>query len=278
MRIKKLIIIIIIIFIVAINPLASEAGTFMVGAKGWYTTWEASILDWFEKDIAVNFMETGAALLADKDPGYGYLAGPLLGYQTDNGKWSISIAPMVFSSFSQDWTGSIGAMALKSDVRLERKDLDFAVNYSVSKYVKIFVGYKHQMIDMEFLLSYNTMMEGKEFKYDLESTVYIPTAGAGFFYPVHEKLVVGLQLGALYSIPDLKMTNYINEEFDIWPHPSIGFNGEASINYQPLQKLIVQLGFRYQKFILKVRSPGRWNKTESEDITHGVTLSALYLF
>ena len=89
----------------AFSPVTSKAGTFMVGAKYWYANWDSAILDWFEKDIGGGFKALGVELRSDIDTGSGYLAGPLLGYQTDDGSLAVSLAPMLFSSFSQDWTG-----------------------------------------------------------------------------------------------------------------------------------------------------------------------------
>ncbi len=264
--------------ILAFCPVISSAGTYMVGIKGWYATWDSAVLDWFDKDLAAGFRANGLVLKSSTDPGSGYLTGPFMSYQTDDGQWAFSLAAMVFSSFSQDWAGSASGMNIASDLEIDRIDFDFAVNYSLLKYMKIFVGYKHQIVDMDFLLSYDTMMGRRQFKYKLESTVYIPTAGVGFVYPAYEKLVLGLQLGVLYSIPELKMTNSANETFDIWPRPSLGFNGEASLNYQPTSNWILQLGYRYQIFQLEARSPERWEETKSNDITHGFIFSAVYVF
>ncbi len=256
-----------------------KTGTWIVGAKGWVADWESSVLEWFEKEIAADFMELGVVLDADSDPGDGYLAGPLFSHQSKDGKWAVSFAPMVFSSFSQDWDGTAGQMgAIRSDVDLDRIDFDLALNYSLSKNFKLFVGYKHQIMDMDFTLSYNTMMAAETYEYELESTVMIPTVGVGYIHPVHEKVVLGVQLGVLYTISELDMKNSEGQTFDIWPHSSLGFNGEVNVNYQPIRDLVLQLGYRYQHFTLEARSPGRWNTTVSDDVTYGVTVSVLYVF
>jgi len=78
-------------------PINSEAGTFMVGGKGWYAFWDSSVLDWFDKDIAAGYRDNGLVLTSEKDAGSGYLVGPFVGYQTDSGKWSVSLAAMAFS-------------------------------------------------------------------------------------------------------------------------------------------------------------------------------------
>ena len=281
MRKEKWIICITIIAAFFFYPTASIAGTFIGGAKGWYASWESSVLKWFEKDIAAGFQEMGMTLNTKRDPGSGYLLGPLLSYQTDDAKWSFSFAPMIFSSFSQDWSGTASGMALQSTVELERKDYDLAANYSLFKNMKVFVGYKHQVVNMDFTLTYDTSMGPNTFYYTLESTVMMPTAGVGFAYPISDKLAGGLQLGLLYSIPTLKMnviSGGTSQTTDLDPYPSLGFNGEVSLNYQPMESFFIQLGYRYQIFQLQTRSEQRWEKTKSNDITHGIVLSVLYVF
>ncbi len=55
-------------------------------------------------------------------------------------------------------------------------------------------------------------------------------------------------------------------------------NAEANLNILPVKNLIVQLGFRYQEWYLKARSPQRWEQTESRDVTYGPTLTIVYAF
>ena len=123
----------------------------MAGIKLWYASWDTAVLDWLEQDLAAGFRE--------------------------NGKWSFSGAFMVFSHFSQDWDGSAPGMNIASSLDLERFDLDFAVNYTLHKYVKVFVGYKHQKTEIDFTLRYDTLMARRVFDYELEADVSMPTAG-----------------------------------------------------------------------------------------------------
>ena len=278
MRKKTLILCLVSVLVFLIGPVQSEAGTYMLGVKGWYTTWESSVLDWFEQNLVLEFASLGRNIKASKDAGSGHLVGPLMSYQTDDGKWSASFAAMVFSSFKQDWEGAAAGMEMDADVGLDRIDFDLAVNYSLNKYISFFVGYKYQDMDMDFTLAYTTMMGDMTNKYKLESGVHIPTAGAGFVYPVSDKIALSAQLGLLYSIPDLIMTDNEGTRYDIWPRGGFGFNGEININYQPTENLIIQLGYRYQRFQMEARKPETWTKIGSDDITHGPTLSAVWVF
>jgi len=267
MKKNRLLIIVILSFVCLTCPAISNAGTYMLGAKYWYTTWESSVLDWFEQDLVADFAVAGRTLTAKKDDGTGYLAGPLLSYQTDDKKWSFSLAPMFLSSFSQDWEGSSAGM-----------DMDLSANYRLNKYMWVFFGYKYQDIDIDFTLSYTTTMGSITSQYKLKQNVHIPTTGAGFVYPVHDKVALGLQLGVLYSIPDIEMTDIDGSVYTIWTKPAFGFNGEFTVNCQPIDKLIVQAGYRYQFFRLDALQPQTWQKTESNDISHGPTLSAVWVF
>lgn len=278
MRIRRLILGFILSVIFLTTPIISEAGGFNLGVKGWYTIWDSAVLDWFEKNLITDLASLGRTIDASKDSGSGYLLGPLISYQTNDGKWSASLAAMVFSSFSQDWDGSAAGMDMDADVDLERYDIDLALSYSLNKYMWLFIGYKYQDMNMDFRLTYTATMGTITNEYKLESSVHIPTGGVGFVYPITDKLALGLQLGLLYTIPDLTMIDNDGTTYDIWPRGDFGFNGEFNINYRLIDHLIFQLGFRYQHFQLEARMPETWEKIESDDITYGPTLSAIWVF
>ena len=171
-------------------------------------------------------------------------------------------------------------MDMKNDLDLKRTDIDIALSYSLNKYVRVFCGYKYQDMEIDFKLSYDTLMGYIENKYKIESTVHIPTIGTGFVYPVSDKLALSTQLGLLYSIPTLEMTDNDGKKHDIWTEGTFGFNGEFTLNYQPYDSLIFQLGYRYQYFRLDAKAlDDRYSgKTESDDITYGPTVSAVWVF
>ena len=264
--------------LIAVSTPDAAAGTWFAGFKYWDAEWDSGILDWFEKDLATSFLQSRGQFSAHRNPGEGYLAGPLLGYQTDNGKWSFSAAPMVVSSFTQTWSGDSGAMVLNGDVDLERTDIDLAANYNLTERYKLFAGLKYQDMDMDFVLSYNPGGTTLVDTYKVASTAYIPTIGAAGVYPMGSKVVASAQGGLLYAFTDLTITNPSGQTDDIWPHPGLGFNLEGSLTYQPLGDLLLQLGYRYQMFTIKARGPGRDDIVKSYDITHGLTLTAVYVF
>jgi hypothetical protein len=277
----------ILVFVLALPLANAEAGTFLVGAKYWDASWDSAVLDWFEKDIGVGFKALGVTLNSDVGQGTGYLAGPVLGYQTDDGAWSFSFAPMVISHFSQDWHGTAGTMNLTTNIDTTRRDYDLAATYSLTQYkdklsfleyCRIYVGYKYQTVGYDLALAYNTEMGNVKYDYKLDAKVNMPTVGAGMVYPIFEKLVVGLQGGIGLALIDLEMKDPEGNTFDIDPTYSFSYNAEGSLNFLPINNLIMQLGYRYQVWYLKARSPQRWETTESEDVTSGPTLTVVYTF
>lgn len=262
-------------------PLPANAGTFFTGVKYWQATWDSAILDWFEKDISETYRENRLVMVAHKDPGDGYLAGPLFGYQTNDQQWSFSFSPMVFSSFSQDWSGTSGFVNLSNTINLERKDFDLAASYTINKYLKGYLGYKYQDMKMDFNLAFKVPDTAfrQDFRYEVESQVHIPTAGLAGVYQISDHLVTGLQAGVLYAIPTLKMKEAtLGIDQDVKPWPGLGFNTEVTLTYQPIQSVLLQGGYRYQVFEMEARAPGRTETTRSYDVTHGWTASAIYVF
>lgn len=264
--------------VLAVQPFPSEAGTYFLGAKGWYTSWDSGILDWLEKDIALSFQQNRVQFTATSDPGSGYLAGPLLGYQTDDGKWSMSAALMVFSNFKQDWSGTAAGMTLGGSADLKRNDYDFVVNYSLSKHFTLFAGYKFQDMSLDFNLTFGTVLGTQTDKFEVKATAHIPSFGAGVVYPLHEKVVVSGQAGLLFPMMTMEVTNANGSTEDVLPHGELGFNAEGNLTWLPLERLILQVGYRYQMFEFKARGPGRTTISDSRDITHGPTLSVVYTF
>jgi len=278
---KSLKVLVLVAGVFLLLPISAQAGTFYTGVKYWQASWDSAILDWFEKDIAQTYRENRLVLVAHKDPGHGYLAGPLFGYQTDDRKWSFSFSPMVFSSFTQEWQGTSGFVDLQNTISMERKDFDLAASYAINKNLKGYLGYKYQDMKMDFDLRFKvpTTTFSQDFHYEVTSQVHIPTVGLAGVYQLSDHFVTGLQAGVLYAIPSLNMKeSSLGIDQDIHPWPGLGFNTEATLTYQPIQNVLLQGGYRYQVFKMEARAPGRTETTKSYDVTHGWTLSANYVF
>lgn len=259
-------ILLIIFFLSSINV---YAGTFIAGAKSWFAFWESGVISQYEKRMK-KFNPDLKSI--EKDPGMGFLAGPLLGYQADDGKWSFGLAAMAFSYFQQDMTGKqYSNPDIEFDASLRRMDFDLAVNYRLNPYMKAIAGYKHQYYELELENKYVGFTE------TYTANVSIPTIGIGFSYPLSNSLVAGLQLGILYVIPTVEMENDMANSMELETENTFGFNGETAISYLVTQNLIIELGYRLQVYEYTANVPGD-PAGDTTDLTHGIVLSAYYLF
>ena len=287
MKFLSLLAVIVVVCSVCLLPATVQAGAFVAGAKFWYANWDSAVLDWFAKDLTVGFSALGVPITFNVDTGKGYLTGPVLGYQTEDGTWSFTLAAMCFSNFSQDLTATADSMTVNTNVDTNRKDFDLAVIYSLTKhqeawswlkYFSVFAGFKYQTFDYDLSLNYMTLMGSRQYKYKLDSQVYMGTVGAAVAYPISDKFGIGLQAGIGLALPELELTNPDGSAFDISPDATVTYNGEITFNYMPIRSLLFQLGFRAQVWYLKARSPQRWEETESKDTTYGPTFTIVYRF
>ena len=259
------------------------AGTFLVGAKYWWVmSWDSAILAYCDKGLGTEIVKKGYAYQSESKFDTGYLAGPIFGYQTSDRVWSFGFAPMVISSFSQelhvkawdpDYPGII--VPMNTDIKMERQDYDLAVSYSLFQfkdsvsfleYCKLFAGLKYQTAkaDITMTIPDSGFIESFDIKYNL----IMPTVGIGVVYPFTDKFYAGIQGGlglTMISSSDLKTEN------------TASYNFECSLDYMPIDKLILQLGFRYQRWDLKITSSDAYPGTYA-DITYGPTLSCAYAF
>ena len=277
MSIKKVYNILLIMIFISFCTIPLYSQTWFIGTKGWYTAWDSGILNWMEKDLAISFANNRLTFESNKDLGSGFLAGPLIGFQSPNTKWSFSFAPMILSDFTQSWDGLAGSMDLNGNANLSRMDFDFAVNYRLSNFFKLYAGYKLMISQLIFDLSYDSM-GAQSFQYLVKLYAHIPTLGIGAILPLSDKFVLSGQAGVLYSIFSMTLENENGEVEDIWPHAGLGVSGEINMTFQPWRGVMFQLGYRYQMFTLPARAPGRLDKTLSYDFSYGVVATVLYAF
>ena len=128
-------------------PAVSMAGSFMVGAKGWYAFWNGSpdntakiVDDEVDTGVVTALSAHGTASSdtnSSDETGRGFLAGPVLAYQTDDHLWSFSLAVMYFSFFKYDTDASgtftlvvpptyNGVNDLDYSIELKRREIDVA--------------------------------------------------------------------------------------------------------------------------------------------------------
>jgi len=246
--------------IICVMPAQGRAGTFIVGAKTWTAMWDS----WMGQN-----MEATAG--GEAELGIGIMAGPVLGYQTDEGTWSVSAAIMALSYFKQKMEvpdGGGGTVNMDADCR--RMDFDFAVNYAFLTYFKVFAGYKLQTYKTEY-----TMTGLGAGTYTMKMMGHIPTVGLAAVYPLTDSLIAGIQAGFLYAVlDDLKLEAPGQPDDSMNMKNGLGFNAEIGLNYILMENVMIQGGFRYQQVQVVPDQP---NPPKSSDRFFGITLGAVYM-
>ena len=288
----------VLVLLVSFLPLKVQAGTFVVGAKTWYeTTWDSAVLDIYKQLFTDSLRKSDEIKYENIEyetfTGNGYLAGPVIGYQTDDAIWSFSFAAMVLSHFNQEVRGS--ALATEAfgivppdpfrvidhtTVDVDRTDYDFTASYSLSsfkdklsflRYWKVFLGFKYQDVDYDF--TFHTKIESGALSIPNSGTtsidyeVYMPTLGIAFVYPFTEHIAVGIQGGA--GVAHFEGYN---------AKDGFAFNVEGNFNIEPINNLIIQLGYRYQEFRFETDFPAPEKNYNATDKTYGPTLTIAYTF
>lgn len=159
--------------------------------------------------------------------------------------------------------------------------------------MKVYAGYKYQRLENKIGISGSIIRTNPlpemfiaPINSDVEITIYshTPTAGLGFVVPFSEKSFFGLQTGVIYMMPEFEskatnnLTGAVEKESSSFKN-KLGVNIEASVSFLAQEKILFQIGYRYQGVKLQRSDdggqsgdPGVW------DSFHGITFSALLLF
>ena len=277
-------------FVVMAHPTWGHAGTFMIGAKSWFAVWDSAIdqelIDLASPVIEQNIIDDTSALSADIETdvnqGYGFIAGPLLGYQSDDGLWSFSGAIMILNSFTQETDGKLytneGTYNGKFELELDRSEIDIALTRAIGTNFKVFAGYKYLSLENKF----SGDVEGSDYGgdvYKVDITIQIPTIGVGYVYPFSDKLIFGLQFGLLYAMPEVEYKDYLDDgnSGDVDVKNTLGYTGEVNLSYLVTDNLLLQGGYRYQAIRFKTDDPTEDADINEWDRFHGLTISAVYI-
>jgi hypothetical protein len=225
---KTIIITTIVCLILAGVPAVSHALNIGIGATGWYADW----------------------VFQSKNDDPGFPAAPLYG-------------PVLTVGFAKNWSLAEVFLYGKFDPegdkmgsgKITRFDSDTTINYSITRFMNLFVGFKY--------MGYTA--EGVSHK------GYGSGVGLSFTFPMTDNLFFlgnasGLYIRGRHDDP--------GSEYD---YSEPGVNAGASLAYNFTgASTVVSLGARCQRFITKPKdSPG------NSEITHtfyGVTLTAVYSF
>jgi len=208
-------------------PARADAGV-SLGFSSWYAWWE---------------MKPDSGSTIDPAPLY----GPVLGVDFAQ-RWSLTSVLLM-----GDYTAENDSMGV--DIEYRRYDSDTALNYSLSRYFKVFAGFKYMRYDMS--------IESVDFEFKHIS--YGPGLGIGATIPLSDSLFVIANVSGMYLFGTRKATQADYYE--------TGINSALGLAYYitPIATTITA-GFRYQYFE---------TRTMEDDTNHhfyGVTLSAVWHF
>ena len=232
-----------------------SAGTLLLGGKLWVAQWDP-----FVAQIWEFIYENDGGYSVDIEKGKGFLVGPMIGYQGDS---PISFsAALMYGPFSQSTKVDDGFDSWTVDNELTRTDLDIAISYALNDTFKVFAGYKYQKYIVE------STEEG--FTLELEGTVHMPGAGAGFAIPVSDTVLLGLQAGGFYVI-----SSFEDQAYEYEMENMFGFNAEANLSFLLSPQWIMQGGYRFQRFSVEFAETDAPDETFT-DTFHGLTIGAVY--
>jgi hypothetical protein len=269
---------------------------FIIGAKGGYYAW------------VYFFKELDAPVLADIDKGEGFLVGPVISalFTADT---SLSVAlltgkqnthwysPNQYQSERDAW------MSGTYYVDVNRTDIDTALSYRLMQNMKVFLGYKVQIIEANLKYTerrYNPTGDRAVFEGDIDAKTpsHGPALGIGYSLPIDKGYFTAANLSVLYMWGEFekreKRYDYnIDPDTDfqygvLTKEPGVtldtrmyGLNFEPSLGFSAGEGWpIITLGFRYQllrtKYIDKIE--GTTPSVYVNDHLYGVFMSVLFVF
>jgi hypothetical protein len=232
MNVKKVTLVAAVMITLAL-PAASQALQVGVGASTWYTNWI------FESDNGeFEFDRT-------------FIYGPILtlGFSP---QWSLS-GVFLYGKFKQ-------SSDEEGPGEITRFDSDIALNYSISRYIKVFAGFKYMGYNFD----------------NGDHAGYGPGFGLSLVMPLTDSFFLIGNFSGLYIWGHHKDEGNDSQGND-YDYTEPGYNAGVSLAYHFTgASTVISLGFRYQYFKTHPDS-----STTESDLTHtfyGATLSAIYSF
>lgn len=291
---KKVIIVFLTLFIALSFTHDTKAMEYMAGAKGGYYAWQP-----FLKDV-------GASGMSDIEWGTGALYGPILSLIfTSN--ISFSVAGLVGEQ-STHWQSTYSYFDSNTRVtgtyyfEAFRADFDSALSYRLTENFKIFAGYKYQYLKLTYNyteirtdLSNNIKEINVLEMNNMRMPLHGPALGLGLSLPLGMKYFLAANLSGIYLQgksklkgksynssngtdpleydPNSKTTDYKLRQIGLNCEPAIGFSAGEGLP-------IITLGFRYQRFWVKVpdATGDPFPKKTFDDILIGGFVSAVFMF
>ena len=260
-------------FILILYPARSEAVSLGVGVSTWYNWW-----DGYFAGLTTDVTETKKQEFADMESGFLY--GPLLSLRF-NETFSISTLFMIgnYSATHSDTINVplIGIYPAQLSQEILRYDNDTALNFDITSYFKIFIGFKllHLNIKSTSLRPGYTV---PIFISKIRLTNYAPAVGFGFSIPVTNDLYLLWNLSILFSIGDYYQEAsypwYIEHDKTI---NQFGANSRISFAYSFSSiNTVLMIGFRYQLLYVFTTGDVRSLSNSKFDSVYGIEALAMY--
>ena len=244
----------------------------------------------------------------------GFLYGPTIGYVTSDKKLDFKLDMLLFGKYKTTvdtdvmMTANFGLgtttqkVTFSIEEKMEQRDIDFQAGYMLTDLFRVFLGYRYQSMKTAFNYNYYIQLSGptnifSAVDFRFESEMHMPYLGAGLKIPVADNLIAAINGGIGVPVTgtvDEKLianarlgTNYyiINYTFsDGQIEMAYMLFADASLAYTIMERVNLQLGYKYQRFTLKVKdvdlnADGRADeKAEELDVFHGVTFAAQLQF
>jgi len=299
-HLKNIILLISISFITLFSS-AVYGVEYLIGAKAWYANWDSSLKD-AGKEVpwmGWQYMETGS----------GWLYGPNVAVIFSE-RVNLSVSYLygnMQAQFEASYRATDGGntydyyMVGKNEIT--RQDVDSALSFQMMSRLKLFLGFKYQIVDMtmkqsgaQWRTSDPTIGGFTKAKMTFEQENYAPALGLGTSIPLGEMFAITANVSALYMRGEQHITHrsvfYESGDFNN-PHTGEPFENTMDlkgygINADPAIllyvndiNLVIMLGFRYQyvKYDAKWKRPQQGVDSQMDNLSetlYGAYLSILY--
>lgn len=311
-----------LLFCCMIFSATANAGTLLIGPKGWYGIYAdgAQRLAFFAGvNEHGNNLSSGTLYDNEDDrtldgSGKGSMLGLLVGYQTDDKKWALSLAPMmsINMKFKESQKGYIFDLDGNNDTtadqypvnieiteELTRIECDSIITRSVTDWFKIFAGYKVQYFhstgtSTATVMNGSTVLETSTVKTEVTMKTHFPVLGAGLAFSFFERFSLGFNFGAgPYMGSGSYKVGSIAKNVKI--EPVAGFVGDINLSVLVSDSVVLQTSGKMQAMVYNmtndikattseisefgyIRSGYEYGTHSESDIFFGITFAAILMF
>ena len=272
---KILFIYLIFIFIGIIIPCRADAVDITVGASTWYA-WGSRYED--VQDYSIRNNNEYAF-----DPTFFY--GPAISVKL-NSDFNITFVYLYTRfDYTEDVYDDLGG-TYSVESKIKRSDSDFALNYRLMDYLKVFAGIKY--LGYEIKLSYDDI-KSETHSSQSKHNSFGPGIGVSCTYPIMDNIfILGTFSGFyLFSTGEDFEDNLLYDKVGDRGKPTsmtvgyneYGINTNISVAYYISQiSTVISLGFRYQYFITDYYDYEPFLINNIKNQIYGITLTATYTF